>query len=164
MYHAFFVLAFAEEVAKFSMLLRLMRKNPTHKFTWLEVIIYMVCVATGFELLESVVYAFGSGPMHMFVRGITDMHAGFGFIMGFFYGKALKTGNKAYCVPAFLVPWLMHGLYDFSLSEEINAVFDWFGMIALLLAIICAVLLVYMIVFVTKATRKRDYMTPFPKD
>ncbi len=163
MYHTVIVLAFAEELMKFTMFLQLIRKNPQHQFTWLEVIIYMVCVATGFELLESVVYAFGSGVGHMLVRGITDMHAGFGFVMGYFYGKARTTGNKAYYVPAFLIPWFMHGLYDFALSEEINAVFDWFGMIALLLAVICAVLLVYMILFMRKAKNKKVYMTPLPK-
>ena len=162
-WHKYFVLALVEEVVKGAMFLRLLRKNPDHAFTWLEFVIYMVCVAIGFEVLEAIVYIIGSGPIHMLVRGFTAMHAGFGFIMGYYYGKARVTGNKNFYALALFVPWLMHGLYDFALSDSINTALDGFGIIALLLAAICAVLLIVMIVFVNKAKNNPTYMRPLPK-
>ena len=158
-FHDMFVLAFAEELVKYLMFRGLMKKNPDYPYGWLDVIVFMVSVGIGFELIEGVVYAFGSGPGHMLVRGITAMHAGFAFIMGYFMGKGMKTGDKKYTVLGFVVPWIMHGLYDFSLSEEATALnSDIAAIVAVGLALLCLVIFVYMIFFMRKARENEEFV------
>ena len=50
-------------------------------------IVFMVIVSIGFELLESVLYAFMPNPIQILVRGVLMMHAIFGFIAGWLYGS-----------------------------------------------------------------------------
>ena len=57
----------------------------------------------------------------MIVRGLTVGHGGYGFIMGYLMGKGEATSSKASTALGFVVPWLMHGLYDYSLSESMAA-------------------------------------------
>ena len=122
-------------------------------------IAFMVIVSIGFELMESVVYAIGSGPIHMFVRGITLMHGGYGFIEGWFYGKAKYTKNKAYIAAGFLIAWLLHGAYDFGLNDEFLAMNPNNAYLSVGIAGFSLVLLVLLIVFFTRK-RKPKYLEP----
>lgn len=153
-YYKFIVLAFAEELVKFLMLKRLLN---TTGYSWLNVVIYMVLIGIGFEVMESIPYAIGSEVGHMIVRGVTIMHGAFGFVMGYFYGKFLKTGKKEYAVLGFLVPWLMHGTYDFTLTDEISDLADWLPIIPVGLAFFSLVLIIWFIIFVKKAEKKELY-------
>ncbi len=90
----------------------------------------------------------------MLVRGITMMHVGFGFITGYFYGKSRYLGNKAIGVVGFVLAWLLHGLYDFTLAEEVLALSDWIAVIPVTLAAVCVVLLFLIIRFVKKAKNR----------
>lgn len=76
----------------------------------------MVLVGLGFEVVEAIPYAVGAGPVIMFVRGVTMMHAAFGFVMGYFYGKSLNTGKKVYAIIGFVLVWFMHGLISMLLA------------------------------------------------
>lgn len=158
-FHDFFVFALCEEVAKFLTFRFFVKKTP-YPYSWLDLIVAMVTVGIGFELLEGLVYAFGTGVPHMLVRGITAMHVVYAFIMGYLYGKAQHTGQKGYLAIAIGLPWLMHGTYDFCISEELTAINDTFAMVSLLLAVISFVLLVVMVVFMRKARGQSIYTTP----
>ena len=158
-FHALLVLALSEEITKFLTFRFFVKKTP-YPHSWLDLMVAMIAVGTGFEVLEGLVYAFGSGVPHMLVRGITAMHVAFAFIMGYFYGKAQSTGQKGYLVLAILLPWLMHGAYDFCLSESLAQISDAFGLISLGLAALSAVLLVVMVVFMRKARRQDVYTRP----
>lgn len=160
-FHDFFVLAFSEELVKYLMLKGLMKKNPDYPYAWLEVIVFMVSVGIGFELIESLVYAFSTNVGQILVRGVTAMHAGFGFIMGNFLGKGRKTGDKKYRILGFVLPWLIHGLFDFSLSEEADTLGFVFTFIAVTLAALSFVLLIYMVFFMRKARENEKYTEPF---
>lgn len=155
-YYTFFVLALSEELMKFLAMKKVIKGL---RCSWLEVTIYMMLSALGFQVLESVIYAFGSGPIHMFVRGITLMHVGFGFIIGYFYGRAKYFNNKAFAVVGFVISWMLHGLYDWTLSEEVLALDDMVAAIPVSLAVFCAVLVFVIIRFVIKARKKEQYMT-----
>ena len=155
-YYTFFVLAFSEELMKFLALKRVIKGRSC---SWLEVTVYMVLVGLGFEVLEAVPYAIGSGAGHMLVRGATMMHVGFGFVTGYFYGKSRHLGNKAIAVGGFVLAWLMHGLYDFTLAEEVLALSDWIAAIPVTLAAVCVVLLFLIIRFVKKSRNKEPYIT-----
>lgn len=153
-YYTFIVLAFAEELCKFLAMRKIVRSGS---YSWLSVVIIMVLVGLGFEVIEAIPYAIGAGPGPMFMRGFTLMHAAFGFIMGYFYGKFLRTGNKMYFVTGFIVPWLMHGFYDYCLSDVMLAI-EWPGYAALFLAMLSVVLLIVFVRFVIKAKKNEKYM------
>ena len=94
-YHNFIKLALSEELIKSLMLWKTLKKAK-YSYTWQDIIIFMVTVSIGFEIMEAIVYAIGEGPIPILIRGILIMHGGFGFIEGWFYGKAMYTKNKAY--------------------------------------------------------------------
>lgn len=155
-YYTFFVLAFSEELMKFLALKRVIKNC---RCSWLEVTIYMILVGLGFEVLEAIPYAIGSGAGHMLVRGATMMHVGFGFVTGYFYGRSRHFGNKAIAVVGFVLAWLMHGLYDFTLAEEVLALSDWIAAIPVTLAAVCVVFIFLIIRFVKKSRNKEPYIT-----
>lgn len=155
-YYTFFVLAFSEELMKFLALKRVIKNC---RCSWLEVTIYMILVGLGFEVMEAIPYAIGSGAGHMLVRGATMMHVGFGFVTGYFYGKSRHSGNKAIAVVGFVLAWLMHGLYDFTLAEEVLALSDWIAAIPVTLAAVCLVFIFLIIRFVKKSRNKEPYIT-----
>ena len=157
-YHQFFKLALSEELAKSLMLWRTLKK-ANYSYTWQDVIIFMVSVSIGFEILEAVVYAIGEGPIPILIRGILIMHGGFGFIEGWFYGKAMYTKNKAYIAVGFILAWLMHGAYDFGLNEEFLALNPNNAYLSVGIAGFSLVLLVSLIVFFTRK-RKPQYLEP----
>lgn len=159
-FYDFIVLAGVEEAAKFFMFKRALNKYPDHAFSWIELIIYMMCVGMGFELLESLEYAFGNGVGAMFMRGFTVMHTVFGFIMGYFYGKGCKTGNKLYFVLAGLIPWMFHGWFDFSINGTVNEIVEGFAYIGLALAAISFVLAIYIVFFFRKARNDEQFLVP----
>ena len=157
--HTFIVLAFAEELVKFTAF-KLLLKKRFNDYSWADVTAYMVIIGTVFGLVEDLPYAIGSSPMVMLVRGITMGHVGYGFVMGWFYGKSLYTGDKKYAVMAFVIPFLVHGLYDFSLTPELLQLNDNYSIIAFVLALLDLVLLFLMIRFFRRSRKKEHYNRP----
>ena len=129
-------------------------KNNKYKYNWYNITIFMTIVGLGFGCIENVAYSFGSGIIVMLLKGISIGHAGYGFIMGWFYGKMLKTKKKIYGILSFIIPWLLHGLYDFGLSKELIKVNDNFAFISILLELVCIIFVFLIIRFVRK--RKDD--------
>ena len=76
---------------KFLAMKRVIKDRPS---SWLEVTVFMTLSGLGFEVIEAIPYAISSGAAPMLVRGVTMMHAAFGFVTGYFYGKGLHTGKK----------------------------------------------------------------------
>lgn len=157
--YTFVVLALAEELIKF-LTLRFVLKRKPYACSWADVVAFMVIIGTAFGLIEDVPYAIGASPVIMLVRGFTLGHVGYGFIMGWFYGKRLYTGKKRYSVFAILVPWLIHGLYDFSLSTELLALNDNFAFLGVSLALLDIVLLILMIRFFVRSKKREHYQHP----
>lgn len=157
--HDFIVLAFAEELVKFVML-RLLLKKRFNDYSFADVTAFMVIIGTAFGLVEDIPYAVGASPGMMLIRGITMGHLGYGFIMGWFYGKRLYTDKKRYGVIAFVLPFFIHGLYDFSLSPELLEVNDNLSAIAVSLAVTDVILLVLTIRFFIRSRKKEYYNLP----
>ncbi len=150
----FIVLALVEEIVKFVAFKLFLKKKP-FAYSSADIVAIMVIIGTGFGLLESVLYAIDSSPIVMIVRGITIGHAGYGFLMGLLYAKRMQTGKKIYGFLAVLIPWLIHGLYDFSLSPELIQVNDNFAFLGVSLALLDVVLLILMICYFVKAKKKK---------
>lgn len=157
--YTFVVLAFAEEAVKF-FVFRLLLKKKSYNYTWADVTAFMVIIGAAFGLIEDIPYALGSNPIEMIVRGVTMGHVGYGFIMGWFYGKRLYTGNKIYGIIAFVLPCLLHGIYDFSLKDSLWAINDDLKMIGVGMALLDLVLLVCMISFFLRVKKKERYNVP----
>ncbi|MBQ3265590.1 MAG: PrsW family intramembrane metalloprotease [Ruminococcus sp.] len=157
--YKFIVLAFAEEIIKF-LALRFVLKRKPYAYTWTDVVAFMVIIGTAFGLMEDIPYAFDASPIMMLVRGFTLGHVGYAFIMGWFYGKRLYTGKKRYGVFAVLIPWLIHGLYDFSLTPELMEISDNFAFLGVSLALLDIVLLILMIRFFIRSKKQERYLQP----
>ena len=148
------VLAFAEELTKFFAMKKAVKGR---KNSWFELTVFMTLAGLGFEMAEAIPYAIGNGPITMFVRGITLMHASYGFILGWSVGKSAKTGNKIHGIIGFLACVILHGLYDFSLSEEFLSIDDDLAAVAFALVAVSVVALILLIRFVIKRRNDPKY-------
>lgn len=85
-------------------------------------IVYGVAVSLGFATIENIFYLVANGIEHAMTRALLPVssHALFGVIMGFYIGKAKFTdGNKAkWIILSLLLPFLLHGFYDFILLSQ----------------------------------------------
>lgn len=157
--YKFIVLAFAEELVKYLLFRSLLNKR-FNEYSFADTVAFMVIIGTVFGLVEDIPYAVGASPVMMLVRGFTAGHLGYGFLMGWFYGKRLYTGKKRYGVLAFMLPFLLHGLYDFSLSPELLELNDNLAIIAVSLAVTDIVLLGLTIRFFIRSPKKEFYNEP----
>jgi RsiW-degrading membrane proteinase PrsW (M82 family) len=82
-------------------------------------IVYGVAASLGFATLENVLYVGQGGIGVAVMRAITAVpgHAFFGAVMGYFVGQSrfAATGRARAAVLAYVVPVILHGLYDFPL-------------------------------------------------
>lgn len=74
--------------------------------------------------------------------------------------NARRTGNKGWTVAGLALPWLLHGAYDFGLSEEFLALSDNAAFLPVSLAIFALVTLVVMIVLFIRHKNDERYMAP----
>ena len=123
----------------------------------LDVIAFMAIAAMGFGLIEDVVYAFESNVPQILVRGILMAHVGYGLLMGLLYGKGLVKNSGLMRFFAVFVPLLIHGLYDFSLDENLPEAFSY---VAVLNALAMAVFTVVMIFYIRKKRKDPEYTKP----
>ena len=138
---AFVLAAVPEEVAKFTLLWLLLRKNPYFDENF-DGIVYAVCVGMGFAGVENVMYLLrglenGSWVSIGVARALFAVpgHFLFAVLMGYYYSiwhfnidRSIKTG-----IMVLAAPILAHGIYDGILfSLHMNAVFSAVGMIAFL--------------------------------
>ena len=155
----FIVIAFVEELVKFIGLKITLRKKYS-EYTWADVVAFMVIIGTMFGLVEDIPYAIDATPIIMLIRGFTMGHVGYAFIMGWFYGKRLYTGKKRYGVIAFVLPFVIHGCYDFSLAPEFLALNEYFAFFGITLALLELVCMALFIRFMIRSRKIERYNTP----
>ena len=106
-------------------------KHEAFNFTF-DGIVYAVIVSLGFAMLENILYVMNYMSLQVaLVRGILSvpLHCTCGVFMGYFYGMARNHnahGEHSRSVLerllALIVPLFIHGLYDFALSVDSNAI------------------------------------------
>ena len=160
-FHCFVVLALSEELAKYYMSRKLIDK-VIGSVSWLDLIIFMGIVGIGFGIAENVVYSIGSNPIVMLIRGLSIGHGGYGMMTGYFLGKVMKSGKRdlLHGLLAIVPAWLIHGLDDFGLSNEVLALGDWTAFISMSLAIFEVIVLIGFILFIRKAINDEKYTAP----
>ena len=157
--HKFIVLALAEEVAKYGMFRYFLQKTG-HTRSWLSAVVLMTTIAIGFSTIESVTLGIGANIPIMIVRGISFPHVGYGYLIGKYYGQGLKTRQPNLVWIGFALAWFLHGLYDFSLSEELIAINEFFLFLPFVLVAVDIILTVLLIRFVNKAAKDETYAQP----
>ncbi len=121
LFYAFIIIALAEELAKFALLMLGLypRKAFDEPF---DGIIYAVFIGMGFAALENVIYVVQGGWEVAILRAFTAVpaHAAFGAIMGYYVGLAkFDPPNKnRLLIQALVIPILLHGIYDFFIIQE----------------------------------------------
>jgi protease PrsW len=122
-WHSFLVAALCEEGFKILAVFLLFWKSRefNEKF---DGIIYGCFISLGFAGIENVFYVLESGYTTGLARALTAVpaHAFFGISMGYFVGMArfYPKRQKKFTWYAFLLPFSMHGFYDFILMSRIN--------------------------------------------
>ncbi|NTV88744.1 MAG: PrsW family intramembrane metalloprotease [Clostridiales bacterium] len=123
--YAFIGVALVEEGLKYAILKGAAWKKCEFFNQKYDAIVYAVFISLGFATVENTLYVFQNGYATGLIRAITAVpaHAIFATAMGYFMGFArfLPKGRERTrkLVLSFLVPILLHGLYDFFLMSEI---------------------------------------------
>ncbi len=102
--------AILEEGLKYGAFRLAMRKNAEVR-CHLDAVLVGALVATGFALLEDVEYSL-FGNYYTLIRAVLPLHAFFGTIMGYYYGKAKATGIMKYHILSLAIPLFGHTFYD----------------------------------------------------
>ena len=121
---AFGVVAANEELFKFGVIL--LGAFPYRFFNEpMDGIVYAVMVGMGFASVENLAYADRFGLETVLVRSLTagPAHLVFSIVMGYYIGKArFQVGHRAALLAkGFLIPFLLHGIYDFLIIQEMSA-------------------------------------------
>lgn len=125
LFFAYFVIpGFIEEGVKYRVLFRRTWGEGNFNYRF-DGVVYAVFVSLGFAAVENVLYVLTSGGLQTAVaRAVFSIpgHALFGVVMGVFLGRAKwaqghgQANLEAACrKKAFLIPAVLHGLYDFLL-------------------------------------------------
>lgn len=147
--------AIPEEAIKILLLWLLLRKNSYFN-EHMDGIVYAVCVGMGFAATENVLYLFSNidnwqvvaiGRAFLAIPG----HYIFAVVMGYFYALAYFLPQHRYCwAMAYLLPVLLHGMYDSFLMLTSNGLLQ--GGVSVLLFLIC---FIYSIRHTNKLIRKQ---------
>lgn len=116
----------AEEFVKYRAL-HTTWKRPEFNYTF-DGIVYGVMAALGFATLENVLYVIEFNELSTAImRGLfsVPLHCTCGIFMGYFYGVARGQDARGSAAEsrkarklAIAIPWLIHGIYDYSLDTE----------------------------------------------
>ena len=161
-FHSFILAAFVEELVKYLSANKIIKKN-LDQISWLDCIAFVAIVGIGFHMIETVVYVLESSPGQILVRGVNMGHPSYGIVMGYFIGKAMYTEKKSYRAVAFGLPFLLHGLYDFSLSEELLAINDNLVFIPFIAVLIELFILIRGLFLIKKERHGTKYTEPLFK-
>ena len=113
--------AWCEELLKFIILYFIvLRRNEFNEP--MDGIVYGVVVSLGFATLENYEYVFilaekwEIDPYQIAILrsySAVPMHGLLGCVMGFYFGMYSFTANKKYLILCLLIPFIIHGLYNF---------------------------------------------------
>ena len=155
-FKAFILAALTEELVKYLTADKVIKKNAG-SVSWLDCIAYSAVVGIGFQLIETVVYMLESNVGQILIRGFTMGHPAYGMLMGYYTGKALYTGKRSFRVFAFVCPFLIHGLYDFSLAEEFQALNDNLVFVPFIMVLIEMIVLIRILLLIRKERNGTKY-------
>lgn len=120
---AFYSAAIPEEGLKFLAFYFLIWRNKEFN-EYFDGIVYAVFISLGFACFENILYVSEGGISVAIARAFTAVpaHAIFGILMGYFFALAKYKHNYRLLgiLNAFIVPVIVHGLYDFFIMAYSN--------------------------------------------
>lgn len=152
----YIVNAVCEELAKFFYARKFILKNKA-RVTRLDIISFMVISAISFALLEDIVYVFGSSVGQIIVRGVLMGHVPEQLIMGELYGRSIAQRKPVLKIFAFVIPILIHGTYNFLLTEGLP---EWTNFAVLALVAAEFIYMIWKIFDIKKKRSDPAYTTP----
>lgn len=127
---AFMMAAIPEEFFKFLVLFLYCAKHSEFDEP-MDGIVYGVAASLGFATLENILYVTSNGFSVAVLRAVTAVpgHAFWGAIMGFYIGQAKFQNSNGNLIKAFMIPMMLHGIYDFPLMavsmEGAGSIIQW---------------------------------------
>ena len=124
--YSFIGISLIEEFSKWICSYLFLKNNKNFNYLF-DGIVYTTFVALGFATIENILYTFSGGVVTGIIRAITTVpaHAFFGISSGYFLSllKKEKLNNNyslsnKYLFLSLLVPFLLHGFYDFCLLTQ----------------------------------------------
>lgn len=156
---SFLVASLVEEGFKYIVLYFLTWKNTNFNEKF-DGIVYSVFISLGFAGVENILYVINpdlGGIKTAISRAIFSVpgHAFFGVSMGFYFSlsKFEPAKRKKYIMLAYIVPFLLHGIYDFILLSSIPYAMPIF-----------IVFVIYMWITGFKKMKKHIQSSPFKND
>lgn len=122
----FGVVAVSEEGIKYLLLQNRTWRSPAFNCSF-DGVVYGAFLSLGFALWENIHYVLIYGMTTALARAVTAVpgHACFGVFMGAWYGLAKRcsmrsrpSGSRLFRFLAFLIPTLLHGVYDFCAVSD----------------------------------------------
>lgn len=119
--------ALIEELSKLLVLMIFVWKNDNFDYRY-DGIVYATASSLGFAALENILYIISYGTEVSIARAIFSIpgHTTFGIFMGFYISRAKKAWlsgknfkKKVLLFKSLFFSTLIHGLYDFQLSDQI---------------------------------------------
>jgi protease PrsW len=118
---AFVLTGFLEEFVKWFILIYTVYQHVAFDEPY-DGIVYGAAVSLGFATSENIVFLLANGMEHALGRAILPVpsHALFGVIMGFYIGKGKFTmdSKRKWLVISLILPFLLHGIYDYILLNQ----------------------------------------------
>ncbi len=128
-FNSFCVASFTEEFFKFLVLFFLIGRNKNFNEPY-DGIAYSVFISLGFAGFENVLYVFNpntGGLETAVLRAVLSVpgHALFAVFMGYYFSiaKFIREKRAVMLILAFLIPFILHGTYDFILLADIPLYF-----------------------------------------
>ncbi|MDY0405685.1 glutamic-type intramembrane protease PrsW [Virgibacillus sp. 179-BFC.A HS] len=123
---SFFVAAFSEEFFKWFIFIYVIYHHTEFDAHY-DGIVYAVAISLGFATIENILYLFVHGIHYAFSRALfpVSLHALFGVLMGYYFGKAkMYRKNRNWNIFfAFLFPFLLHGVYNYIIGTVSSNLF-----------------------------------------
>ncbi len=140
--YAFVIIAFTEEIFKY-IAMRFYLMPKAYFDEKMDGIVFCVIMAMGFATLENALYAADLGLETVLVRIFTSVpaHGVFGAIMGYFISRAkFDAANKQrHIILAFVIPFVLHGLFDFFILQEYSEDMMGLSLLVLLAGLVASV-------------------------
>ena len=128
--YSFFGVSLIEEFSKWICSYLFLKNNKNYNYLF-DGIVYASFVSLGFATIENILYTLSGGMVTGVIRAITTVpaHAFFGIFSGYYLSLSRREKvddnlqkKKLYLFYSLLVPFLLHGFYDFCLLTQ-NVVF-----------------------------------------
>ncbi len=141
---SFFVIALVEEAYKFLILYLGTWKNRNFNHIY-DAIVYAAFVSLGFATLENILYVYQNGAATALLRAFVSVpaHAFYAVASGYYLGLAKLNqsigahGKSVYLrILSFVVPVILHGIFDFLLFINNNIVMGIFFLFVGLLYVV----------------------------